>query len=89
MKTAVLFILLAASGTALAGPEAGAADRKAACDRLMTEAECRQYRADLVSLTDPAARRLYLAEHEALLHERELMCGGLSGRQIVARAQYR
>lgn len=61
----------------------------AACEPLMTEAECRRHLDTLAGLRDPAALRAYLAAHLALMREREAFCACGEQPRHLARAAYR
>lgn len=58
---------LASLSALAAGPETG-------CHTLMTEKECSAYRSAYVSLPLGEARDRFLAEHAALMKEREALC---------------
>lgn len=56
--------------------ESGAAATQAeiSCHTLMTDRECTEYRTTLSALPQGKARDGYLAQHAALIHEREGLC---------------
>lgn len=87
MKALFITLLMFYSGVSIAG-EAQPVNA-GSCGWLLTEAECRQHQRTLTDMQEPSARLAYMERHMALLREREVMCGCVAERQVMARAQYR
>lgn len=71
--------LLLATGLLLASPHIHALDvphhqGEAPCHSLMTELECQAFRVALTSLPSGDAWNRFMAEHTALMREREALC---------------
>ena len=57
-----------------------------ACHGLMTEQECMDFQSTLASLPKGPAREQFLADHLALMHERESLCNCgryMNGTEII------
>lgn len=70
LASANIFALEARSAQEALSPSA----RMASCHYLMTEAECAAFQQDLSRLPVGTARDGFLAEHNALMQEREASC---------------